>query len=146
MQRRTELGYPTWPTAIRPALPRHIFSGTTRQPLRGAVMAPLAEWQCDLATNMLTWSSGVYALFGLSPGTPLIREEIVEMYGETSRVELDRLRANAIAAGESFTFEARICRRNGEWRRMRVTADIVLANGRPTHLYGSKQDITDEAC
>lgn len=108
-------------------------------------MAPLAAWQCDLADDTLTWSPDVYALFGLSPDTPITRDEIVAMYCEESRAELHRLRSSAIVAGESFTFEARIQRPNGMWRRIRITADVMLKDGRPTHLYGSKQDITDEA-
>jgi len=111
----------------------------------GSLPQPLpATWECDLATDSLTWSSGVYELFGLTPGTPLDRDAIVAMYLPESRVELDRLRAAAIAQCGSFTFEARIRRADGELRWMRVSADVVARNGRATHLYGSKQDITDD--
>src|SRR3546814_3977452 len=59
-----------------------------------------------------------------------------------SRALLDRLRSEAIATCGSFTFEAEIRRPNGTPRWMRVTADIVERNGRATHLYGTKLDIT----
>lgn len=149
MQQAKAEGGPIWPKkAITPAADRaasHATDAMTRPAFVGADMVPLAAWQCDLTDNSLKWSAGVYALFGLDPAESPDRDRVVAMYSDESRAELDRLRTNAVARGESFTFEADIRRPTGEWRRMRVTADVVMTNGRPTHLYGSKQDITDEA-
>lgn len=123
----------------------------TPQPIVRAAAAPdtvlsslSAPWQCDLADDSLTWGAGVFALFGLDRDTPLDRRAIVEMYAAPSRALLERLRTRAIATAGSFTFEAEIIRPSGEHRWMRVTADTVTAAGRTTHLYGTKQDITDE--
>ncbi len=103
-----------------------------------------AAWQCDLADDSLTWDSGVFDLFGLARDTRIERPAAVEMYTDHSRRLLETLRSRAIQTAGSFTFEARIVRPSGEQRRMRVTADTVVAGGRVTHLYGTKQDITDE--
>lgn len=108
-------------------------------------MTPLqASWQCDLRDNSLTWSEGVYALFGLEPGEPVSREDTVAMYLPESRAELERLRSAAIADLGSFTFEAQIRRADGEVRWMRVTADIVAEDGVARYLYGTKIDVTNE--
>lgn len=136
------LGLPTHPL-------RFSFFPRSGRPAAAAAILPAvlplpAFWQCDLADDRLTWSPGVYTLFGIAPQTPLDRRAIVSIYDTDSRAMLERLRANAIAHAESFTFEARIRRPSGEWRRMRVSADVVLRDGRPIQLYGSKQDITDE--
>lgn len=109
-----------------------------------ALHALPASWQCDLATNELSWSDGVYDLFGIPRGETVDRADIVAMYCEESRELLEKLRSEAIERRGSFTFEARIRRLDGELRWMRVTADVVCSNGRATHLYGLKQDITDE--
>ena len=109
-----------------------------------APLALAAAWRCDLADDSLTWTAGVFDLFGIPPGTQIDRREIVDMYAEESRELLDRLRAEAIASCGSFTFEARIHRLDGEMRWMRVTADVEARDGRATHLYGMKQDITGE--
>lgn len=109
-----------------------------------APLALAASWRCDLSDDSLTWSAGVFDLFGIPPGTKIDRREIVEMYDGESREQLERLRAEAIASCGSFTFEARIHRRDGAMRWMRVTADVAAKDGRATHLYGLKQDITDE--
>lgn len=103
-----------------------------------------AAWQCDLRDDSLTWSDGVYDLFGLPRGGALERDAIVAMYLPESQAELARLRSAAIATCGSFTFEARIRRADGELRWMRVTADVVAENGVARHLYGTKIDVTDE--
>ncbi|HSX57233.1 MAG TPA: PAS domain-containing protein [Sphingomonas sp.] len=108
-------------------------------------MMPIqAAWQCDLRDDSLTWSDGVYDLFGLPRGSPLEREAIVAMYLPESQVELARLRGAAVAACGSFTFEAQIRRADGEVRWMRITADVVTENGVARYLYGTKIDVTDE--
>lgn len=108
------------------------------------VMPIQAAWQCDLRDDSLTWSDGVYDLFGLPRGSVLDRNAIVAMYLSESQEELERLRNEAIAACGSFTFEARIRRADGELRWMRITADVVTEDGVARHLYGTKIDVTDE--
>ncbi|WP_448661748.1 PAS domain-containing protein [Sphingomonas sp. CJ20] len=106
---------------------------------------PLAgTWECDLADDSLRWSTAVYDIFGIAPGSRLDRQGIVQLYAPESRDTLAVLRADAIARGSSFTFEARICRPDGATRWVRITADIACRNGRPAQLYGTKQDITEE--
>lgn len=102
------------------------------------------HWECDLADDSLRWSPDVYDLFGIPRGAPLDRDAIVQMYAEESRVLLEQLRAQAIAQRGSFTFEARIVRCDGATRWIRIAADVVCRDGRATHLYGLKQDITAE--
>ncbi len=103
-----------------------------------------ARWQCDLSDDSLSWSDGVYDLFGLERGAPVKREDIVAMYSAESREELRRLREAAIAECGSFTFEAKIRRPDGALRWMRVTADVVVEDGVARYLYGTKIDVTDE--
>ena len=86
----------------------------------------------------------VYDIFGIPRGARLDRGAIVRMYAEESRTMLDQLRAQAIAQRGSFTFEAQIRRADGEIRWLRVSADVVSRDGRATHLYGTKQDVTEE--
>jgi PAS domain S-box-containing protein len=103
-----------------------------------------ARWQCDLSDDSLSWSDGVYDLFGLERGAPVTREAVVAMYSAESREELRRLREVAIAERGSFTFEAKIRRPDGQLRWMRVTADVAVEDGVARYLYGTKIDVTDE--
>jgi PAS domain-containing protein len=107
------------------------------------LLAPMpAAWECDLSDDSLRWTPGVFEIFGLPPGRPVLRDEVVAMYSAESQAELARLRSEAIANCGSFTFEAEIRRPSGEMRWMRVTADVEVRDGRPVYLYGLKQDIT----
>ncbi len=103
-----------------------------------------ARWQCDLSDDSISWTDGVYDLFGLERGTPVTREAIIAMYSAESQEELRCLRAAAIAECGSFTFEAKIRRPDGQLRWMRVTADVAVEDGVPRYLYGTKIDVTDE--
>jgi diguanylate cyclase (GGDEF)-like protein len=40
--------------------------------------------------------------------------------------------------------DAKICRADGDHRWIRVTASVLRSEGRATHLYGMKQDVTQE--
>lgn len=125
--------------------------GMVIQPLLGTglragdPLIPLpAAWECDLATNGLRWSPGVYDLFGIPRGARVTRDEAVAMYTPESAALLEKVRSKAIAERGSFTIEVTIRRRDGELRRMRLTADVECAGGTPVRLYGTKQDVTDE--
>ena len=41
-------------------------------------------WECDLTDDSLTWSGGVYDIFGLPRGTKVSRDEATSFYCEES--------------------------------------------------------------
>lgn len=114
------------------------------RPASGLVPALPAAWQCDLDGDVLTWSHGVFDLFGLPPHVRPHRRDTLAMYLPDSRDMISALRAEAVAAGGSFTIEAQIRRPDGDIRWMRICADTVCRGGRTAQLYGTKQDITAE--
>jgi hypothetical protein len=78
-------------------------------------------WACDLPTNRLVWSGGVYDLFGLERGTPLTREGALRHYCDWSLARLERLRSHALAHGQGFTIDVDIRAASvGELRRLRI--------------------------
>jgi len=111
---------------------------------RASALAGIGAWQCDLRTDALTWTAGVFDLFGLSREAPLARQDTVAMYEEESGEAMQRLRSHAIARQGRFSLDAQIVRPDGERRWMRLTGATRSAQGRVTHLYGLKQDITAE--
>ena len=125
------------PSRPRPACPPRHGDAPFLPPLP-------AGWQCDLESEALTWSRGVFDLFGIPRGTPLDRRATLDFYLPESRTELERLRSAALATCGSFTFEAQIRRADGDLRWMRVSADVQKVNGRAAVLYGTKRDITAE--
>jgi diguanylate cyclase (GGDEF)-like protein/PAS domain S-box-containing protein len=111
---------------------------------RAALLAGMGAWSCDLSTECLTWTSGVFDLFGLPRDVAFDRAQVLDLYCPESRSALERLRSEAIAARTGFTMEARIIRPDGEARWMRLTAATRVSRQRAVELYGMKQDITTE--
>ena len=111
---------------------------------RSSALARIGVWECDLATEQLTWTDGVYDLFELPRGSPIERARIVEFYDEESRREMERLRAQAIAEGGSFSLDILIRTARGNARWLRLTADVEQEQGRSVRIFGTKQDITAE--
>ena len=111
---------------------------------RSSALARIGVWECDLATEALTWTDGVYDLFELPRGAPLERAAIVALYDEESRREMERLRAEAVRDGGSFSLDILIRTARGNERWIRLTADVEREDGRPVRIFGTKQDITAE--
>jgi PAS domain S-box-containing protein len=112
---------------------------------RASTLARIGVWECDLATGTLTWTDGVYDLFGLPRGSAVNRPDILAMYDEESRHRMEQLRAEAVRDGTSFALDIRIRTARGDMRWLRLAADVEKdASGRPVRIFGTKQDITDE--
>lgn len=112
---------------------------------RSSALARIGVWECDLATDTLIWTDGVYDLFELPRRSAIPRAKIVAMYEETSRAEMERERARAIRDGTSFALDILIRTARGNMRWLRLTADIEQDDeGRSVRIFGTKQDITQE--
>ncbi|HET8612705.1 MAG TPA: diguanylate cyclase [Sphingomonas sp.] len=111
---------------------------------RATRLAGLGAFECDLESERLSWTPGVYDLFDLPQGSLVARSAVVELYDEESRDRLERLRSAAVREGGRFTLEARIRTARDEDRWMRITAAVDRGPGRAATLYGMKQDITRE--
>jgi len=107
-------------------------------------LAKIGAWECDLKHEELTWTDAVYDLFELPRGSTLHRASTVEMYVEESRRQMLRLRAEALRTAGSFVLDANIRTSGNKSRWMRLSAQAVYCHGRPTRIFGAKQDITHE--
>lgn len=111
---------------------------------QAAAIAAVGAWECDLATEQLSWTDGVYDLFGQTRGSRLYRRDTLDTYHSTSRSEMERARQLLIATGQSFTLDARLRVSEQCERWMRLSAGVAYDCGRPVRLFGVKQDITQE--
>ncbi|WP_246018311.1 sensor domain-containing diguanylate cyclase [Pelagibacterium montanilacus] len=109
-----------------------------------ASIVPMGAFECDLASERLTWTNGVFEMFGLPAERPAERRATVEMYCEQSREVLEHKRSRAIETGTGFSLDARIHRPDGLERWIRITAAVRKSHGRARTLYGMKQDITED--
>ena len=111
---------------------------------RAMASARMGAWSCNLSDNALSWTTGVYDIFGLPPGAAVDRRQVLDFYTEESRDELERLRADVIDHGGLFTLDAQVKRPDGELRWMRIHAEKVRPVGSAPILHGLKQDVTEE--
>lgn len=100
-------------------------------------------WACDLVTEELTWSDGVYHLFGLPCGSVPDRARAAACYTPSSRVALECLRVAAIRDKTGFALDAEIETATGS-RWIRIVAQVECVDGKATRLVGSKSDVTHE--
>lgn len=107
-------------------------------------LARIGAWECELETERLTWTSGVYDIFGYPMGNPLRRASIVDLYVDESRRNMELARAEVIRTGRSVSLDAGIRTWRGERRWMRLSINTDGGGGRRVRIFGSKQDITSD--
>lgn len=96
-------------------------------------------WECDLKDDSLTWTAGVYEIFGLPQGSAVTRSEALGLYCEESRSAMERLRNWSVAHGEGFVLDARIRPSSGARERwMRLISVPECEAGRCVRLNGLK--------
>jgi diguanylate cyclase (GGDEF)-like protein len=108
-----------------------------------AMLGPGGGWSCDLATEVLSWSDGVYDLFDIKRGATLKRAMTLDAYQSQSRRMMEERRAVAIKTGKGVLLDCQI-RTGGQTRWMRLRVGVTYEHGRPTRIFGSKQDVTAE--
>lgn len=111
---------------------------------RSLASTALGAWECNLANETLSWTDGVYDLFGLERGSEIYRKATLDLYEERSRREMEQHRSNAIRTGQGFALDCRIRAVNGDKRWMRLIVGVGYQHGRPIRIFGSKQDVTAE--
>jgi diguanylate cyclase (GGDEF)-like protein/PAS domain S-box-containing protein len=107
-------------------------------------LARIGAWECELETERLTWTPGVHDIFGFPIGNPLRRANIVDLYVDESRRDMELARAEVIRSGRAVTLDTEIRTWRGERRWMRLSINAVSERGRPVRIYGCKQDITSD--
>ena len=111
---------------------------------RIAELGKIGVWECDLATEALTWTDTVYDMFDLPRQSSVNRATVLQCYEPASRRKMERLRAEAIARCSTFTVDVEIMTPLGNARWIRITGDVEQEAGRAVRIFGTKQDITLE--
>lgn len=106
--------------------------------------ARIGAWECELETERLSWTQGVYDIFGYPTGNPLRRADIVDLYIDESRRNMELARAEVIRSGRPVTLDTEIRTWRGDKRWMRLSINAVREGGRPVRIFGSKQDVTSD--
>lgn len=96
-------------------------------------------WHCELADDRLSWTSGVYDLFGIERGVEVPRPLAVSLYAPHSREAMEQLRAYAIRYRRGFTLDIDIRPLDGGACTMRLVTAPVIEGDRVVAIRGVKQ-------
>jgi PAS domain S-box-containing protein len=109
-------------------------------------IACLGSWEWDTRYNEVTWSDGLFRIYGITPGAyqPRYRRGGSEYVHPEDRARLEEEVGRALKTGGPIDFEYRIIRPDGRVRRLRSRAELISdPEGRPVHMTGIVQDVTE---
>lgn len=137
----------SWPlSAIDDRLPGLPADGAAMPDGDALAAQGIGLWHCDLLTERLTWTAGVYDIFGLMRDDVVTRPHAVSLYAPDSRLAMERLRAHAIRHRRGFTIDVDIDPAGASRRAMRLTAVPVLGPGGVIALRGMKRLLPSLPC
>ena len=108
-------------------------------------LAQLGSWQWSLDSGEFTWSDELYRIFGLDPARPIATySNLVEQVHPDERENAEAIIQQTIATREPFHEEMRIIRADGALRIIDAHGELAVdANGEPTKMLGTAQDVTE---
>ena len=107
-------------------------------------VAHVGNWNIDLTSGDLEWSAETYRIFGYEPHAfTCSRQTFLEAVHPEDRALAEQVRQDALA-GKVMDYEHRLVRPDGEICIVHELGYVVRdENGKPTHIFGTVQDITE---
>lgn len=106
--------------------------------------AQIGSWEIDLTTMDLTWSNGVYEMYGVPTGEEVTVDDAIAAYAPHDRESVSALVDAAMARGEPFEFEADLEQQCGAARRVQSRGEFIKGDAKsPDRLVGVIHDITE---
>lgn len=108
-------------------------------------LAQMGSWHWDLASDTVVWSTELYDIYGVEPGTPVSFETFLGRLHPDDRQRVhDAVRA-ALERPGPFRFDERVIRPDDSVRVLDSQGDVILGDdGRPVALIGFCRDVTEE--
>ncbi len=137
------------PTAVVLTQRRRLQTSAAEQQRLAALaedIAGIGYWRLEASDLSMTWSDGMFRIYGLTPGGP---EVIAAGNNQIEPVALASIKAKAARAlqtGEPFQEHFSLTRADGSVRQMEGRALCETdESGRVTAIVGTTMDITDQA-
>ncbi len=107
-------------------------------------VARMGTWEWNTATGECVWSSMLYELFGVEPGTPILYTDYLSLVHPDDRGWVDQRWQDFAANGRPVEVEHRAVLPDGSRRVFRCRGDALDADsGRPI-MIGTAQDVTEQ--
>ncbi len=109
---------------------------------RAQAVAHLGSWLYHIQKNTLTLSDELYRIMGLRAGTPVTRDQAIDILCPEDRERIVRTWSAALKSGE-YDEECRVCV-DGRIRWLHVQASVECnGSGEPVKAFGTAYDITE---
>lgn len=108
-------------------------------------LARIGSWEWDIATNHVSWSNGLFEIYGIDPARFDHRYQPgSQRVHPDDRARVDATVQRALQTGNAIDIEYRIVRPDGRIRRIHGRAEVVFDDhGKPRRLTGTAQDVTE---
>ncbi len=125
---------------------RHAAQELARRAEVAEAIAGLGHWRLEATGLAMTWSSQMYALYGIEPGTPLTLPNLVQFtHPDDSEIVAARLRRQIETGASDDNSLTRIIRVDGEIRYLSGSSKAELdAQGRVRAIIGTVVDVTEQ--
>ncbi|MDT8317270.1 MAG: PAS domain-containing protein [bacterium] len=112
---------------------------------RGQEVGHVGTWDWDPNTGKLLWSDETYRIHGFEPGEVEPSYELfLEMVHPDDRETLNKAVGRALVEKANYNIDCRIVRKDGIQRITNATGRVLFDDeGKPEHMLGTFQDITD---
>lgn len=115
-----------------------------RQLAQAQAVAHLGSWNWDIAADRVTWSDELFRIYGLAPGEiDVTYDSFLARVHADDRGLVDGGVRHAYETGQPFAFEHRVVRPDGSIRWCHSRGEVRLADGTPTMMFGTAEDVTD---
>ncbi|GAB4092482.1 sensor histidine kinase [Flaviaesturariibacter terrae] len=110
-------------------------------------IARLGHWQWDVRSNIVSWSPGMYRVFGIGPSEPVGHyEEFLARLHPEDRSFVDATIREAMAKKRFESFTYRTITPSGALRIVQSRGEVLVdAAGTVTGMIGTSQDITEQS-
>ncbi|MDQ0465482.1 PAS domain S-box-containing protein [Caulobacter ginsengisoli] len=137
------------PTAVVLAQRRRLQASAAEQQRLARLaedIAGLGYWRLEAADLSMTWSEGLFRLYGLAPGERAVIDAGNDMIDPEDRAAIRRKMARSLKTGEPFQQGFTVTRSDGSVRRMEGRALCETdETGRVTAIVGTTIDVTEQA-
>lgn len=106
-------------------------------------LAKVGGWELEVATRRLSWSDGVYRIYGLSPGSEPTEDLALSHFPFEARRHFRRKFIQALRTGEGFELELPFVNAQGQHRLIRQSCELEVENGTAVRAFGIMQDVTE---
>lgn len=106
-------------------------------------LAKLGGWEIDLKNREMSWTPQTYRIHELPANTTIDMDKALEYYIPEHRPKVREAIMNLLENGEPFDREFKLITENDRPIWVKLMGDMESANGDPTKIKGSIQDITN---